>query len=201
MPNFFTDNSDLVYRFKNLDLREVVELAENNYEEAKKYPHAPVNYDDAIENYYKILEVVGDIAGNFIAPRAASVDEEGAMFKDGKVTYAKGTRESLELLSKAELMGMILPYQYGGLNFPTTIYMLAVEMISRADASLMNIFGLQDIGKTIEQFGSTDQKEEFLPPFSSGQNTGAMALTEPDAGSDLQAVKLTAYQDDNQRKW
>ena len=197
MPNFFTDNSDLVYRFKNLDLREVVELAENNYEEAKKYPHAPVNYEDAIENYYKILEVVGDIAGNFIAPRAASVDEEGAMFKDGKVTYAKGTRESLELLSKAELMGMILPYQYGGLNFPTTIYMLAVEMISRADASLMNIFGLQDIGKTIEQFGSTDQKEEFLPPFSSGQNTGAMALTEPDAGSDLQAVKLTAYQDDN----
>lgn len=197
MPNFFTDNSDLLYRFKNLDLREVVELAENNYEKSKKYPHAPVSYDDAVENYYKILEVVGDIAGNFIAPRAASVDEEGAAFNDGKVSYAKGTKESLDLLSKAELMGMILPYQYGGLNFPTTIYMLAVEMISRADASLMNIFGLQDIGKTIEQFGSIDQKEEFLPHFASGKNTGAMALTEPDAGSDLQAVKLTAYQDDN----
>jgi alkylation response protein AidB-like acyl-CoA dehydrogenase len=197
MPNFFTDNSDLVYRFKNLNLREVVDLTENNYEEAKKYPHAPVNYEDAVENFYKILEVVGDIAGNFIAPRAAAVDEEGALYKDGKVTYAKGTRESLELLSKAELMGMILPYQYGGLNFPTTIYMLAVEMISRADASLMNLFGLQDIGKTIEQFGTTDQKEEFLPHFASGKNTGAMALTEPDAGSDLQAVKLTAYQDEN----
>ncbi len=197
MPNFFTDNSDILYRFKNLDLREVVELSENNFEESKKYPHAPVSYEDAIENYYKILEVVGDIAGNFIAPRAASVDEEGAAFNDGKVSYAKGTRESLELLSKAELMGMIIPYQYGGLNFPTTIYMLAVEMISRADASLMNIFGLQDIGKTIEQFGSVDQKEEFLPDFASGKNTGAMALTEPDAGSDLQAVKLTAYQDDH----
>jgi 3-(methylthio)propanoyl-CoA dehydrogenase len=197
MPNFFTDNSDLVYRFKNLNLREVVDLTENNYEEANKYPHAPVNYEDAVENYYKILEVVGDIAGNFIAPRAAAVDEEGALYKDGKVTYAKGTRESLDLLSKAELMGMILPYQYGGLNFPTTIYMLAVEMISRADASLMNLFGLQDIGKTIEQFGTIDQKEEFLPHFASGKNTGAMALTEPDAGSDLQAVKLTAYQDDH----
>jgi len=197
MPNFFTDNSDLVYRFNNIDLREVVDLAENNYEEAKKYAHAPVNYEDAIENFKKILEVIGDIAGNFIAPRAAAVDEEGAVFHDGKVTYAKGTRESLDLLSKAEMMGMILPHEYGGLNFPTTIYMLAVEMISRADASLMNIFGLQDIGKTIEQFGGTDQKEEFLPPFASGVNTGAMALTEPDAGSDLQAVKLTAYQDEN----
>ena len=117
-------------------------------------------------------------------------------FKDGKVFYAKGTRESLDLLSKAELMGMILPREYGGLNFPTTIYMIAVEMISRADASLMNIFGLQDIGRTIAEFGTIEQKQEFLPHFSSGKHTAAMALTEPDAGSDLQAVKLTAYQDE-----
>ena len=196
MPNFFTDNSDLVNQYDTIDLREVVEMTEDNFKYAEKYQHAPVNYEDAIENYRKILEVVGDIAGNFIAPRAAAVDEEGAVFHDGKVTYAKGTQESLDLLSKAELMGMILPREYGGLNFPTTIYMMAIEMISRADASIMNIFGLQDIGKTIEQFGGEDQKEEFLPPFASGKNTGAMALTEPDAGSDLQAVKLSAYQDE-----
>jgi len=200
MANYFLDNTDLVYQFERLDLKEVVELTEDNYKQAEKFNYAPVNYEDAIENYRKVMEVVGDIAANYIAPRAASIDEEGAVFENGKVSYAKGTREALDILSKAELMGMILPREYGGLNFPTTIYMIATELISRADASLMNLFGLQDIGKTIAQFADENQKEEFLPDFSSGKYTGAMALTEPDAGSDLQAVKLSAYQDDN-GKW
>lgn len=196
MPNFFTDNTDLVNKFESFDLREIVALCEENYKHAAEYPHAPHNYEDAMENYRKILEITGDIAGNYIAPRAASVDEEGAVFKDGKVTYAKGTREALDMLSRAELMGMIIPREYGGLNFPSTIYMMATEIISRADASMMNIFGLQDIGKTIAQFANATQKQEFLPDFATGKYTGAMALTEPDAGSDLQAVKLHAYQDE-----
>ena len=197
MPNYFTENTDLLNHFEKLDLKEIVELTEENYKQAEKFDFAPLNYEDAKENYRKVLEVVGDIAANFVAPRAAQIDEEGAVFKDGKVEYAKGTKEALEMLSKAELMGMILPREYGGLNFPTTIYMMAVEMISRAEASLMNIFGLQDIGKTIAQFANDLQKQEFLPRFSTGEFTGAMALTEPDAGSDLQAVKLHAYQDEN----
>jgi alkylation response protein AidB-like acyl-CoA dehydrogenase len=197
MPNYFTDNADLLYHFNKLDLKEIVEMTEDNYKQAEKFDYAPLNYEDAKENYMKVMEVVGDIAANFVAPRAAKIDEEGAVFKDGKVDYAKGTKEALEMLSKAELMGMILPREYGGLNFPTTIYMMAVEMISRAEASLMNIFGLQDIGKTIAQFADELQKQEFLPKFSTGEFTGAMALTEPDAGSDLQAVKLHAYQDEN----
>lgn len=196
MPNFFTDNHDLLNKFETLDLREIVALCENNYTQADEFPHAPHNYEDAMENYRKILEITGDIAGNYIAPRAASVDEEGAVFQDGKVTYAKGTREALDMLSKAELMGMIIPREYGGLNFPNTIYMMATEIISRADASMMNIFGLQDIGKTIAQFANATQRQEFLPDFATGKYTGAMALTEPDAGSDLQAVKLHAYQDE-----
>ncbi len=200
MANYFLENPDLLYQFEKLDLKEIVDLTENNYKQAEKFDYAPINYEDAKENYKKILEIVGDIAANYIEPRSSSIDEEGALFKDGKVTYAKGTREALEMLSKAELMGMILPREYGGLNFPTTIYMMAVEMISRADASLMNLFGLQDIGKTIAQFADDNQKEEFLPGFSTGKYTGAMALTEPDAGSDLQAVKLSAYQDEK-GKW
>ena len=143
------------------------------------------------------MEIVGDIAGNFIAPRAADVDEEGNIIEDGKVHYARGTQENLKQLSDAELMSVEFPREYGGLNFPKTIYMMMVEMVSRADASLMNIFGLQDIAMTINKFGDEDQKKEFLPKFSTGEYTGAMALTEPDAGSDLQAVKLQAYQDDN----
>ncbi len=200
MANYFLDNLDLIFQFEKLDLKEIVEFTEENYKQAEKFNYAPVNYEDAKENYRKILEIVGDIAANYIAPRASSIDEEGAALKDGKVNYAKGTREALDMLSQAELMGMILPREYGGLNFPTTTYMMAVELISRADASLMNLFGLQDIGKTIAQFADDNQKEEFLPKFSSGEYTGAMALTEPDAGSDLQAVKLSAYQDEN-GKW
>lgn len=196
MANFFTDNQDLLFQFERLDLKEVVDFYEENYKQSEKFNYAPINYEDAKENYRRILEITGDIAANYIAPRSPGIDDEGATFKDGKVYYAKGTKESLDLLSKAELMGMILPREYGGLNFPTTIYMAAVEMISRADASLMNIFGLQDIGRTIAEFGSAAQKQEFLPGFSTGEYTGAMALTEPDAGSDLQAVKLTAYQDE-----
>ena len=197
MPNYFTENTDLLNHFERLDLKEIVEMTEESYKQAEKFDFAPLNYEDAKENYRKVLEVVGDIAANFVAPRAAQIDEEGAVFKDGKVEYAKGTKEALEMLSKAELMGMILPREYGGLNFPTTVYMMAVEIISRAEASLMNIFGLQDIGKTIAQFADDLQKQEFLPRFSTGEFTGAMALTEPDAGSDLQAVKLHAYQDEN----
>ncbi len=200
MANYFLDNPDLVYQFNRLDLKDVVRMTEDNFTQAGKFDYAPVDHEDAMENYRRVLEVVGDIAANYIAPRAAEIDEEGAAFENGKVLYAKGTKEALDMLSKAELLGMILPREYGGLNFPTTVYMMAVELISRADASLMNIFGLQDIGKTIAQFADDNQKEEFLPGFACGKYTGAMALTEPDAGSDLQAVKLSAYQDEK-GKW
>lgn len=195
MPNFFTDNPDLLFHFENLDLSEIVALAEENYAHADKYPHAPRDYEDAKDNYRKVLEVIGDLAGNFIAARAADVDSEGNKVVDGKVVYARGTQESLKQLAEADLMGMELPLQYGGLNFPKSIYMMAVEMVSRADASLMNIFGLQDIAETLCKFGTDEQRAEFIPHFADGKYTGAMALTEPDAGSDLQAVKLQAYQD------
>jgi len=200
MPNYFTENPDIQYHFNKLDIKEIVEIIEDNYEQSITYNYAPVNYEDAVENYKKVLEVIGDIAGNFIAPRSTGVDEEGAQFTEGKVTYAKGTQENLEMLSKADLMGAILPREYGGLNFPFTIYSMATEIVSRADASLMNIFGLQDIAEMIRKFGNESQKNKYLPGFSSGNYTGAMALTEPDAGSDLQAVKLHAYQND-EGKW
>jgi len=196
MPNYFLDNKDILFHFRNFELAEIVRYAENDYQESKLYNYAPVNYEDALENYRQILEIVGDIAGNDVAERASGVDTEEVQFHDGKVTYAKGTQENLKQLSQADLTGMILPRKYGGLNFPFSVYMVAVEMISRADASLMNIFGLQDIGDTIKKFASEEQKEKYLPGFCTGEYTGAMALTEPDAGSDLQAVKLLAYQNE-----
>ncbi len=196
MPNFFTDNQDLLFQFDHLDIEDIVDIAEKHYSESEQYNYAPGDYEDALDNYRKVLEIIGDIAGNFVAPMAAEVDIQGAHLEDGKVHYAEGTQKALDQLSKAELMGMTLPREYGGLNFPTTIYTMAIEMIARADASLMNLFGLQDIAETIYRFGTDEQKEEFLPQFADGEATGAMVLTEPDAGSDLQAVKLHAYQDE-----
>ncbi|NEX20044.1 acyl-CoA dehydrogenase [Thiorhodococcus mannitoliphagus] len=197
MANYFTDNTDLLFQFNRLKLEDVVEVAERGYAEAKEYDFAPVDYQDAIDNYRKVLEIVGDITANVVAPQAAAVDEEGSHFADGKVEYAKGIQEALEQLTKAELMGFTLPRRYGGLNIPTTIYTMAIEMVSRAEASLMNLFGLQDIAETINKFGTEEQRQEFLPQFASGAATGAMALTEPDAGSDLQAVNMLAYQDES----
>ncbi len=196
MPNFFTENSDLQFHFNNLNIPDIVAIIEDDYTQAKDFRYAPLDYDDAVENYRKVLEIAGDIAGNFIAERAASVDEDGALLTDGKVSYAKGTQENLKRLSQADLMGLIFPRKYGGLNAPFMVYIMSIEIISRADASLMNLYGLQDIADTIRKFGSEDQRQEFLPGFCSGKYTGAMALTEPDAGSDLQAVKLHAYQDE-----
>ncbi len=196
MPNFFLDNPDVQFHFKRLDLKEIVRLSEDDYSQSRQFNYAPVNYEDAMENYRKVLEVVGDMAGNDVAPRAAGVDREGATFSDGHVSYAEGTKKNVEELAQADLMGMILPREYGGLNFPFTIYMMVTEILGRADASLMNIFGLQDVGDTIRKFGTKSQCKEFLPKISTGEHTGAMALTEPDAGSDLQAVKLHAYQNE-----
>ncbi len=200
MPNFFLDNPDVQFHFNALDLKEIVKLTEDDYTQSSRFNYAPVDYDDAMENYRKVLEVVGDLGGNHIAPRASGVDRDGATLTDGHVAYAEGTRKNVEELSQADLMGLILPREYGGLNFPFTIYMMVTEVLARADASLMNIFGLQDIGDTLKKFGSEAQLREFLPRISTGEFTGAMALTEPDAGSDLQAVKLHAYQNE-QGEW
>ncbi len=192
MPNFFTDNKDLVFQFNNLNIQEIVSLTENNFKDSDKYNYAPVDYEDAIDNYRRILEIAGDIAGNYLAELAPEVDKQGSRFKSGRVIYADGIQRAIELLSQAELMGMTLPREFGGLNVPKTIYIMAIEIISRADASLMNIFGLQDIADIINKFGTDQQKKEFLPKLATGKYSGAMSFTEPDAGSDLQSIKMEA---------
>ncbi len=197
MPNYFSDNTDLQFHFSRFDLKEILEIAEDNFSQAKEFEFAPKNYEDGMDNFRKVLEVVGDLAGNFISERAADVDTGGAHFNNGKVTYAEGTKKNLKQIAQADLAGMILPRRFGGLNFPFTIYILTVEILARADASLMNIFGLQDIAETINKFGDEEQRKKFIPKFSTGEHTGAMALTEPDAGSDLQSCRLTAYKDEN----
>ena len=201
MDNFFTDNQDIQLIFENTDLTEVIDLKEGDYAEADEYDFAFTDAQDAKEGCREVLTLIGEIAAQIIAPLAPEVDEEGAHFDHGTVTYAKGTQHAMDVLKNSNLMGFTLPRKYGGLNMPTFIYTIAVEMVSQADASLMNLFGLQDIGDTICEFGDEEQKMRYLPQFSSGEATGAMALTEPDAGSDLQAVQLKATYDESDGTW
>ena len=201
MSNFYTDNQDLVFTLKNLDLEEVVAVREHDYTDAQKYDGSPENYADAKDNYDRVLTVVGDVAGERIAPRSRQIDEEGPHFENGVVTYHPLTVKNLEDLRRAGVSGVMLPRQYGGLNFPTTIYTMMTEMVSRADASLQNLFGLQDIAETIYEFGNEEQCQRYLPRFACGEADGAMDLTEPDSGSDLQSVRLKASQDPATGKW
>ena len=201
MANFFSDNRDLEFTLNNLDLLEAVALRENNYEFAKEFETAPVDYADALDNFNRVLSVVGEICGDNIEPRSRTVDREGPHFADGVVTYHPLTQANLEDLRKADVSGVMLEHRFGGLNFPVSVYTMMTEMVSRADASLQNLFGLQDIAETIAEFGSEEQKQQYLPLFAQGKVDGSMDLTEPDFGSDLQAVKLRAWQDEKTGQW
>ena len=195
MSNFFTDNADLLFTLDNLEIQEAVRLIEKDYTEAQKYDTAPESFEDAMDSFHRILDVIGDVAGERIAPRARQVDEEGPKFENGVVTYHPLTVQNLNDLKAAGVMGVILPRQYGGLNFPLSVYTMMTEMVSRADASLQNLFGLQDIADTICEFGSEEQRQKYIPRFVTGEADGSMDLTEPDSGSDLQSVRLKATQD------
>ncbi len=198
MPNFYRDNNDIQFLFRHTDPGKLAEICEENFKFADEFDYAPSNAEEAIQNYDMVLDSLGQLCADFIAPRAEDVDRQGnTLNEDGTVTYARGIRESIEKLSQAEVMGFTLPYRFGGLNFPNLVYSMAIEILSRADAALMNIFGLQGIAETINAFASEEIKQKYLHDFSAGKVTGAMVLTEPDAGSDLQSVKLRAFQSDD----
>ncbi len=197
MANYYKDNDDIRFLFQHIDMSKLAEVMEENFRFAKEFDYAPENAEEAIQNYDMVLDSLGQLSGDYIAPRAEGVDQEGnKLNEDGSVDYATGIKEDLDKLAKADVMGFTLPHRFGGLNFPNLIYSMAIEIVSRADASLMNIFGLQGIAETINAFASEEIKQKYLHDFSAGKVTGAMVLTEPDAGSDLQAVKLKAFQDE-----
>jgi hypothetical protein len=200
MENFLKDNEDILFHLKHLDLDQIITLKEDNFAEKDIYAHAPKDIEDAKDSYEKILSLIGEIAGEYMAPIAAEVDEEGVKLVDGEVVYAKGTQMALDMLAKAELMGFANPRRYGGLNCPAILMSIAGEIMARADGSFLN-FGLQqDIGETVNKFGSDEQKQRIIPILAKGEETASMILTEPDAGSDLQAVSLRAHQSDD-GKW
>jgi alkylation response protein AidB-like acyl-CoA dehydrogenase len=201
MPNFYTDNEHLKFHLNHPLMEKIITLRERNFAEKDEYDYAPLDFEDALDNYDKVMEIVGDISGEIIAENAESVDKEGPKIVNNEVQYASGTQENYEALKKAGLIGMSLPRKYGGLNFAHVPFVMANEIVSRADAGFSNIWGLQDCAETIYDFGDDDIKDEFLPKFALEGATGAMDLTEPDAGSDLQAVQFKATFDKEQNTW
>jgi len=200
MENFYNDNPHLRFHLTHPLMEKIVKLKEANYSQKEKYDFAPLDFEDAIDNYDKVMEIIGEISGEIIGPNAESVDKEGPKLIDNEVKYARGTQQNYDALVKAGLVGFTLPREFDGLNMPIVPYVMSGEIVSRADAGFANIWGLQDCAETINEFGSDEIKMEFLPRFNKGA-TAAMDLTEPDAGSDLQAVQLKATYDNHKHKW
>ncbi len=200
MANFYTDNSDLKFQLSHPLMRKIVELKEQDFKDSGVYDYAPCNVEDAIDSYDKVMEVMGEICADTIAANAEQVDHDGPVCENGRVTYAAGTAENQRALTQAGMYGMSLPRQYGGLNFSLVPYVMAEELVSRADAGFANIWGLQDCAETIHEFASEEIKAEFLPRIPQG-DTCSMDLTEPDAGSDLQAAMLKAEWNEEKGMW
>lgn len=193
MANFYTDNPSLRHHLQHPLMQKIVALRERDYTEAQTYDYAPRDFADAMDNYDKVLEIVGEVCGTTIAANAEAVDHQGASCSDGRAHYADGTVENLDLCRKAGLMGMSMPRRFGGLNFPITPYIMAADIVSRADTGFENLWGLQDCAETLYEFGDDDQRSRYIPRVCQGE-TMSMDLTEPDAGSDLQSVMLKATQ-------
>jgi len=200
MANYYSDNKDLKFHLSHPLMQKIVALKERNFTDKEKFDYAPIDFEDAMDSYDRVLEVVGEICGDIIAPNAEGVDQEGPEVVNGHVNYASGTAENIKALVDAGLMGITLPRKYSGLNFPIVPYIMAADIVSRADAGFVNIWGLQDCAETLNEFASPEQKEHYLPRVCKGE-TMAMDLTEPDAGSDLQSVQLKATYDEKKDVW
>ena len=196
MSNYYTDHPEIEFHLNHPLMKRIVELKERNYADKDNFEDAPVNYEDAIENYKRLLEITGDVAANIIEPNSESVDQEGPHLENGRMIYASKTFENLDATRKAGLWGISMPRRYGGLNLPNVVFSMASEIISAADAGFQNVWSLQSCIDTLYEFGTEEQRQKYIPRICAGE-TMSMDLTEPDAGSDLQRVMLKATQDED----
>lgn len=200
MANYYTDHPEIEFHLSHPLMKRIVDLKERNYEDKDKFADAPVCYEDAIENYKRILNITGDVAANIIEPNSEDVDLEGPHLENGRMIYASKTYENLDATRKAGLWGVSMPRRYGGLNLPNTTFSMLSEIISAADAGFQNVWSLQSCIDTLYEFGSEEQRQKYIPRISAGE-TMSMDLTEPDAGSDLQRVMLKATFDEENNCW
>lgn len=201
MVNYYTDHPEIAFHLTHPQMRRLVELREKNYEDAAKgIDYAPVDFDDAIENYKRVLDITGEVAANTLAVNSESIDLEGPHLENNRMVYATKTVENLEQTRKAGLYGVSMPRRYGGLNLPNIVFSMMSELVAAADAGFQNIWSLQSCIDTLYEFGSEEQRQKYIPRICAGE-TMSMDLTEPDAGSDLQRVMLKATFDEKENCW
>ena len=200
MPNYYSDHPEIAFHLDHPLMRRIVDLKERGYADAAQYEDAPIDYEDAIENYKRILDITGDVAANILEPNSESVDLEGPHLENGRMIYASKTFENIDATRKAGLHGVSMPRRYGGLNLPNVTFSMLSEVISAADAGFQNIWSLQSCIDTLYEFGSEEQRQKYIPRVCAGE-TMSMDLTEPDAGSDLQRVMLKATFDEKENCW
>ena len=200
MANYYSDHPEIAFHLNHPLMERIVELKEKGYEDKEKFEDAPVDFNDAIENYKQILDITGDVAANIIEPNSEAVDLEGPHLENGRMIYASKTFENLDATRKAGLHGVSMPRRYGGLNLPNVVFSMLSEVISAADAGYQNIWSLQSCIDTLYEFGSEEQRQKYIPRVCAGE-TMSMDLTEPDAGSDLQRVMLKATYDEKEGCW
>lgn len=196
MANYYTDHPEIEFHLDHPLMKRIVELKEKGYADKDQFADAPVCYEDAIENYKRVLDITGDVAANIIEPNSESVDLEGPHLVDGRMVYASKTVENIDATCKAGLWGVSMPRKYGGLNLPNVVFSMLSEVISAADAGFQNIWSLQSCIDTLYEFGTEEQRQKYIPRVCEGASM-SMDLTEPDAGSDLQRVMLKATQDED----
>lgn len=196
MANYYTDHPEIEFHLDHPLMKRIVELKEKGYADKDQFADAPVCYEDAIENYKRVLDITGDVAANIIEPNSESVDLEGPHLVDGRMVYASKTVENIDATCKAGLWGVSMPRKYCGLNLPNVVFSMLSEVISAADAGFQNIWSLQSCIDTLYEFGSEEQRQKYIPRVCEGASM-SMDLTEPDAGSDLQRVMLKATQDED----
>lgn len=200
MANNYTDHPELKFELNHPLMKRIVELKERDFRDKDSYDYAPLDFEDALDSYDRVLDITGEIAGTTIADNAEGVDLEGPHHEGDRVRYASGTADNLDAMVKAGLNGMTMPRRYGGLNFPITPYTMCAELVAASDAGFGNIWSLQDCIETLYEFGNEDQHSRFIPRICAGE-TMSMDLTEPDAGSDLQSVMLKATYSEEEGCW
>ncbi len=193
-----------MFHFKNnIAWEDVIRSCEQDFADYQEYEknkpeelaYAPSNTEEALANYEAALDSIGDIAGNFVSARAMQMDKEGLGYEKGRVIFPQAMVECCDKIAQAGLIPYGIGRYVGGLHLSVTAQMMLIELVSRSDMSLGVCVGAPNIAEIAEYCQSEEIVQEYLPKISAGKYWSAMALTEPDYGSDLSNIQCKAQKD------
>lgn len=183
--SYFLDE-DVQFHFKNtIRWDKIVPLYEKLDDNFK--------LEDAVDTYNATLDLLGTISANELAETAKKTDETGAKMENGEVVYTEGFKQGLKVFKEADALAINVKREHTGQGMPGIINIINVEMICKADPAFMTVYAFYaGVAKTLEAFASEEIKKEYIPKLVSGECSGSMSLTEPNAGSDLGQIRTSA---------